>query len=336
LLGGINRSSGSSGWLKDLFIKGNYDAMVNYEAVIIEANQELTRQGKEPLYVIYPVDGIVLADSPLGYINKGNSKKEEAFKKLQEYLLSNEVQKEILLHGRRTGLGGISDTLDKKIFNPQWGIRVDKILSPLKLPSANVIFEALNLYQTEFRKPSLTVFCLDYSGSMGGEGETQMKEAMKTLLDQHIARQYLIHASSQEVMVVLPFSSSIKDQWRVQGNDEQQLAKLLAEIVRLNPSGGTDIYSPVIQGLNLISTYDMNNYMPAVILLTDGVSNSGKKFPHVKEVWNQLGLDIPIFSIMFGRASKNQLNQLADLSRGRVFDGRKGLIKAFRNVKGYN
>src|SRR5208337_680394 len=41
LLSGINRSSGSSGWLKDLFLSSNYDAMVNYESVIIETNQAL-------------------------------------------------------------------------------------------------------------------------------------------------------------------------------------------------------------------------------------------------------------------------------------------------------
>ncbi|MEZ4652608.1 MAG: substrate-binding domain-containing protein [Candidatus Eisenbacteria bacterium] len=57
LLAGVHRSSGSSGWLKDLFLEGSYDAMVNYEAVIIEANQELEERGREPLHVIYPIDG---------------------------------------------------------------------------------------------------------------------------------------------------------------------------------------------------------------------------------------------------------------------------------------
>jgi hypothetical protein len=75
LLSGINRSSGSSGWLKDLFLKGDYDAMVNYESMIIETNQELVRQGKEPLYAVYPYDGLVIADSPLCYLNKGDEKK---------------------------------------------------------------------------------------------------------------------------------------------------------------------------------------------------------------------------------------------------------------------
>jgi Ca-activated chloride channel family protein len=32
--------------LKDLFLKGGYDAMVNYEALIIEAIEELVNQGR--------------------------------------------------------------------------------------------------------------------------------------------------------------------------------------------------------------------------------------------------------------------------------------------------
>ena len=59
----INRSSGSSGWLKDLYLSGDYDAMVNYEAVIIETNQELIQQGKEPLYVVYPKNGLTISDN---------------------------------------------------------------------------------------------------------------------------------------------------------------------------------------------------------------------------------------------------------------------------------
>jgi Ca-activated chloride channel family protein len=34
LLKGVNRSSGSSDWLKDLFLASDYDAMVNYETLI--------------------------------------------------------------------------------------------------------------------------------------------------------------------------------------------------------------------------------------------------------------------------------------------------------------
>ncbi|MDR3167988.1 MAG: substrate-binding domain-containing protein, partial [Treponema sp.] len=95
LLKGINRSSGSSDWLKDLFLSSDYDAMVNYETLIISANRQLREEGREVLYAIYPKEGVAMADSPLGYIDKGNSEKEALFKELQEYLLSAPVQMEI-------------------------------------------------------------------------------------------------------------------------------------------------------------------------------------------------------------------------------------------------
>ena len=65
-LSGVERSSGSSDWLKELFLEGDYDAMVNYECLMISANQELTARGEEPLYVVYPYDSLSIADSPLG------------------------------------------------------------------------------------------------------------------------------------------------------------------------------------------------------------------------------------------------------------------------------
>lgn len=72
LLKGVERSAGSSGWLKDLYLEGaadgRYSAMVNYEAVLIEANEELQRRALPPLYHVYPADGTALADSPLGFV----------------------------------------------------------------------------------------------------------------------------------------------------------------------------------------------------------------------------------------------------------------------------
>lgn len=49
------------------------------------------------------------------------------------------------------------------------GIQLDQVLSPINYPQAPVILEALNLYQTQFKKPALTIYVLDYSGSMYGE-----------------------------------------------------------------------------------------------------------------------------------------------------------------------
>ena len=188
LLSGVDRSSGSSDWLKDLFLTGGYDAMVNYECLIISANQELEARGEETLYAVYPYDGLSIADSPLGYVDNGDAEKEQAFLDLQEYLLSDEVQNEIQRTGRRTGYEGVSAE-NADVFRADWGIQPDRVLSPIRMPSTDVLMECLNLYQTEFRKPSLTVYCLDYSGSMEGTGREQMVEAMSQILIQENAEQ---------------------------------------------------------------------------------------------------------------------------------------------------
>ncbi len=336
LLSGIHRSSGSSGWLKDLFLKGNYDSMVNYEAMIIEANQELIRQGREPLYLVYPVDGMVMANSPLGYVNNGDSDKEKIFMKLQKYLLSEDVQQTIQDYGRRTGIGGISGDVDKEIFNPDWGIDVKRILSPVSVPEPEVISTALSLYQTTFRKPSFTVFCLDYSGSMYGQGQEALKNAMGMLLDRRSAGEYLINTGDEDVTVVIPFSSRPLDVWSARGNDQNQLNALLNLIRNKRPNGSTDIYSPVITALEIIKKGSTDQYIPAVILMTDGESNYGKRYRDLEKAYREMEMDVPVFSITFGKASSVQLEKIEDLTRARVFDGRHDLVKAFRKAKGYN
>ncbi len=188
ILGTVNRSAGSSGFLKDLFLRKyeNYDAMVNYESVVIETNQTLVAQGKEPLSVIYPADGLAIADSPLGYVDQNDPTKAAIFQKLQAYLLSDSVQQEILKQGRRIGpVGAELKGADPTLFNPNWGIDLTRFLAPIKYPKGEVIREALDLYQTTFRKPSYTVYCLDFSGSMQGEREEGLKTAMQNIDGRH-------------------------------------------------------------------------------------------------------------------------------------------------------
>ena len=39
---------------------------------------------------------------------------------------------------------------------------------------------------------------------------------------------------------------------------------------------------------------------------------------------------------MFGDADNVQLEGIADLTNGKVFDGKKDLVAAFKEVRGYN
>ena len=336
LLSGIDRSSGSSDWLKEMFLKGDFDAMVNYECLIISANRQLEQEGRETLYAVYPYDGLSIADSPLGYVDHGDDKKEEAFLKVQEYLLSQEAQDAIQRTGRRTGYEGVKEG-NEDVFRKDWGIDAERILSPIPVPSAEVLLEALNLYQTEFRKPSLTVYCLDFSGSMKGKGNEQLVEAMGQILIQENAAKNLLLAGEDEVNIIIPFSDTAFDTWIAPDASADSLEGLYREIEEEISVGGTDIYQAARVGLELIAAnYDLGRYTPAIILMTDGMSNGSENFEDFREAYEAVGADVPVFSILFGDAKKSELEALAELTNARVFDGRKDLVGAFRSVKGYN
>ncbi|MBC8170856.1 MAG: VWA domain-containing protein, partial [Anaerolineae bacterium] len=344
ILGSVNRSSGSSGWLKTLFMSqyDRYDAMVNYESVIIEANVELEKSGRDPLYAIYPVDGLAIADSPLGYIPHEVQEKEAIFLALQTYLISEPVQKQLMQLGRRTSLLGLKvDNADTAVFRTDWGIDVNRTLQPIRFPTRDVIQQALTLYQIAFRKPSCTAYVLDFSGSMtSNNGEVQLKEAMRTLLNQDVATQYLLQGHPGDVSLVILFNGDVinaneLDQWTVEGNDPDELLRLYTQLSAVNADGNTNIFDSTRLALTELKTLRTEDCLPSVIVMTDGQDNAGD-WNALQQYINSAENDIPVFVITFGAADQTQLEPIINLTYGRIFNGTSDLVTAFRDAKGYN
>lgn len=348
MLSTVNRSSGSSGWLKEAYVEhpDRFDAMFNYEAMLIEANQAMTRRGAqgsgEPLCAIYPDDGLMVADSPLGYINKGDDRKETLFQKLQAHLLSEDVQQQIEGMGRRTGLLGMSvSNTDTAIWNPDWCIDTQKTIASIPVPSQPVIQEALSLYQTELRKPSLTVWVLDVSGSMQGDGINGLRRAMTTLLDTNLAKEHLLQAGKNDITYVIPFNHDVQAVWKIEGNNVTQMNDALRNVQLLDADGGTDLYRALVQAMQELQPYyDDNtlwNYLPAIVAMTDGRSRDENQ-PYYVDMLQRLpyARDIPIHAIAFGDADKAQMQALTAESVGRLFTVKHDLPGVLRKAKGYN
>lgn len=333
LFSGLERSSGSEDFLEELFLNGNYEAVVTYEFSIINMNKKLEEQGKEPLYILYPIDGVSISDSPLAFIKQGNGEKEDFFKKLQEYILSSEGQNLLASKGRRTWFGGINNEVDQTVFNKEWGIDTTKYIVPVKYPNTEIIKEALSIYQTELRKPVHTVFCLDYSGSMAGSGYSQLKQAMEYILNEEKASENLLQFSEKDKITVIPFNGKVLNVWNTNNGIDTQ--NLIDNIATLKPSGATNIYDTAIRALEELSTEDLNIYNTSIILMTDGMSNTGK-FSDLSNYYKNLKKDIPIYSIMFGSAYEQELGNIAELTNSKVFDGKVDLLQAFKEVRGYN
>ena len=332
LFTGLERSSGSEDFLEELFLNGDYEAVVSYESSIININKQLVSKGKEPLYAIYPVDGVSISDAPFGYINNKNENKKEIFDNIQKYLLSNEGQSLLQEYGKRTWYGGTNANVNKSIFNPEWGIDTTKYISPVKYPSAEVIKEALNLYQTELRKPVHVAFCLDYSGSMAGTGIEELRDAMNYILTEKSASDY-IQFSYKDKIDIIPFASNVKTVWST--TDGSQTSSLLANINNEKPTGTTALYPAAIKALELLKDEDKNTYNTSVILMTDGLANVGT-YADLNNYYKSINSNMPIYSIMFGSADQRQLQDIARLTNAKVFDGKTNLVEAFKEVRGYN
>lgn len=334
LLRGVERTAGSSGWLAELLVdearRGQgYDAMWNYEAVVDETNAALRAAGKEALQAIYPAEGVFVSDSPLGFVERGKGAAYEAFfKELQAHLLSDDTQAKIAATGRRTSLAkpGAADAAT--------GLDPARAITAIRPPEPAVIAAALALYQESLRKPSLTALCLDYSGSMQGKGLEALRGAMAFLLDPARTRDMLVQWGEADTIIVLPFDQVVRSAVRIGGADGEQ-RRLSGTVQGWQAGGGTDFYACGERALaQLRETTNRAEYLAAIIIMTDGKSQG--QLAAFETAWRKDGGRVPVFGVTFGDADKTQLEALATLTGGRVFDGTKSLVEAFRSARGYN
>lgn len=331
---GVERVSGNEDYLVEMYQKGDYNAMINYESSLIELNKKLKEEGKEQLYLIYPVDGVAINDMPFAYINNDSKDKEkkEKFNKIQSYLRSDEIRQKLEEQGFRSWYGGTKENVDQNTFNKEWGIDTTKYLKDMKYPSKKVITEAINLYIEKFRKPTHVVFCLDISGSMYGSGLEELKESMNYILDYETASKDKLQFSDTDKITIITFNSGVEKIYDTKyGKNTEEVIK---DINELNANGGTNIYDPSIEALKILKE-ESNNYTKTIILMTDGESNNGS-VKDLEKYYNNNNLNIPIYSITFGSSSERQLQKIADITNGKVFDGKQGLKRAFKEVRSYN
>ncbi len=332
LFKGVERVSGDENFLKEMFLNNDeYEAVISDEASLININKTLKEKGKEELYLIYPTDGVAINDSTLGFISNDESK-EDKFLTIQNYLLSEDGQKMLNKVGRRTWYGGTNDNVDKSIFNPDWGIDTTKYLNVTRFPSKKVMTKAINLYIEAIRKPTHTVFCLDYSGSMYGSGIEELTNAMKYILDYSEASADKLQFSKNDKITVITFSSNVSNVWTTDSGYET--TTLINNIEDFNTGGGTALYDAIEKGLDILNN-ETDDYTKTIIAMTDGAVNIGS-FNNLARYYKKLNKEIPVYSITFGNASETELSRIATLTNAKVFDGKKDLLKAFKEVRGYN
>lgn len=314
--------------------------MFTYEDLVMQYNKELVAKGHEPLYAVYPTGSLAIADAPIGFYPHGtDSKKHANFQKLEQFLLSSTTQQKLLQYGRRpvTSIGLSLDNAPTNVFNPSWGIQTTIKEQAITFPAASVIESALSRYQTALRLPADTVYCIDGSGSMGGNGGWDgVQKAAGVLFDPTQSARYLVQLNPADTTTVMIFASDIKNgPWTVHGNASNDLLDLKAKINKAKPDGGTGIYRCLERAANLLGA-SSSGRRQLIILMTDGQDNVGGKATALQTV---NGKHIPVIAIGFGTgADTSTLQHIADATSGAYLPGGNSVddvAQALRSATAY-
>ena len=138
---------------------------------------------------------------------------------------------------------------------------------------------------------------VDYSGSMSGEGKNGVVKGLNAALDPDQAKKSYIEPASGDVNILIPFETEVHRPVKATGTSTSDL---LHEADATDASGGTDIYEGLLSALDeLPSESEASQYTTAIVLMTDGRSNSDHQ-DEFESAYKSRGRDLPIFSIMFG------------------------------------
>lgn len=335
---GQRLTSGSSGWLAESYSRdpSKVDGIINYESVLLSLNAG----GKlaEPLTLVYPKEGIITADYPLMLLNGG---RRADYDRLIAYLRSAPFQ---------TRMSAL--TLRRPV-NPDATVAPaipKRTLIELPFPGqASLISALLDSFLADVRIPGSSRYLLDLSGSMEGARIDGLKKSMWMLASaaggtgaEHYAR----FQNREEVGIITFSTQPSATVLFPMGSTQEQNAKTrqaIAQFVNpLSAGGRTAIYSSVQQALIELAgerSRKAEKRYYTVVLMTDGESNEGLSRGEF-ESWYQSHSDgvrgIPVFAILFGEGSPNDLRALTDLTGGRLFDSRSSPLAAvFKEIRGY-
>lgn len=330
-LAGQKLTAGSSGWLAEAYARdaASIDAMVNYEAVILRLDDKLAPADR--LTLVYPKDGVISADYPLMLLEPASR---AAYDKLVVALKAAAFQRDALAAAY---LRPVNADVAAAAALPT--AAVAELAFPNRL---EVIDAVLSSYQEELRRPSTSIFVLDVSGSMAGERLDGMREALKILAGAKPTSASARYASFQnrERVVLIPFSSDVGTPQRIEftrAGAADARGAVVAAADRLRAEGGTAIYSALASAEQLAASEqraDADRFV-SIVLLTDGENNAGRSFEAFRRDAGG-GLPARVFPILFGEGDVEQMKQVAQLTGGRVFDGRKTALAAvFKEIRGY-
>lgn len=326
-------SSGSSGWLADTFRAdpSKADGIFNYESTL----HQLKKDGLD-LEVIVPADGTITADYPLSTLrtpqHEGSA---DTVRELAEWF--EEHQQEVAETYRRPVFPVDALPAELSDQNP-----ID-----LQYPANEAVARTLlERYNDDFRRPGQSIFLLDTSGSMQGERMDSLKAIMGQLIGGSAATSTGdVSFRNRESVSLRPFNSELLDgvTATLSEDDPESRATLSGFIDGLEADGYTATYGALKGVLEQQAELRRNEEAgefraPTIVLLSDGEATVPPFYDEFAAEYAQHDewAGIPVFVILYGEAKRAEMDKLAELTGGKVFDAQQAeLAEMFKEIRGY-
>jgi Ca-activated chloride channel family protein len=285
--------------------QGEVGGIVAPESTIMALNA--SGRLREPLEVVYPRDGIVLADYPLMLMHPD---KRAAYDKVVQWLRTPAAQQAIM---DRTFRRPVDPAL------PRAGKLATAIGNPLYFPDRQEVVDRLLQAYDRAGTGRQVIFVLDYSLSMAGPRVAALRQAFAAL--NGFDRFYV-----DEQVTIIRFAGDVLEERTITVSRKEDVDALQAVVASTDLRPGTAIWSA------LEHAYRIARPGASIVLMTDGENNAGLGLETFLGGRHDAG---PTYAIRFGEANPAELGRVTAATGGRVVDGdAESLTEAVRQLRG--
>ncbi|MFJ5727914.1 vWA domain-containing protein [Streptomyces paradoxus] len=306
------------------------NALITYESDLLALNA--TGRLDEPLEIIRPQDGTVLADFPLLLLNPAHR---TAYDKVTQWLRRDSVQRQIMRHTLRrpvnttvTREARLREPVGNALFYPDRPVVLDTLLADYGDPDRRIT--------------SQVVFLLDFSGSMRGARMAALREAFAGLSGADpTASGKFTRFHRGERLTVVRFGGRVLGEKTVTVNGPKDLTALAGTVARGSYGDATAVWSALDHGYRTAArelAADPDRSV-SLVLMTDGENNAG--LPYAKFVRRHRALPAAVrtavhtYPVHFGEADAGELRRAAARTGGRMVEAAdSSLSEAFKEIRG--
>ncbi|ONI89338.1 hypothetical protein ALI144C_05190 [Actinosynnema sp. ALI-1.44] len=289
-------------------VHGDVDAVVAYESTLVSLNA--SKSLPEPLELVYPRDGVVLADYPLMLLDTG---KRTAYDTAVAWLRGPDGQRAIMRTTARR-------PVDPAVERPEALAR--PLGTGLYFPGRQEVVDALLAAYDRAGEPVRIVYVLDYSTSMRGPRIAGLRRTFEVLAGHGGFEQFHVG----ETVTVLRFAGTVLEERTTTVAGRPDLDALRASVSANDLTDGTAIWSALDRAYRVAGKGN-------VIVVTDGENNTGMTPQEFTAAWPTP--PVPTWVVRLDGADPVRLADVATRTGGRAVDAdADSLLTALRSIRG--